>query len=164
MPRHIRGSISSRAKMAISARVLAAFSENGVGVVKGGLRARPPQTVAEIREVPAFSALLSALDESWSRLGKGGVSHSSAELMRVATASAGEQERFLDTLGIRALVWLRHVDLHVNSASRISERSGLTAAVIGEAVQAAADALVQGDRDFTQHNDGVLWWQPSWRK
>ena len=161
IPRHIRGSISSRAQMAISARVLATFSGNGIGVVKDGLPARAPQAVAEILEVPAFSSLLSALDESWLRLGKGGVCHSSAELMRAATASAGEQERFLDTLGMRALVWLRHVDSHVYSASSIAERSGLTAAVVGEAVQAAADALMQEDRAFKQDSDGRLRWQPA---
>jgi hypothetical protein len=80
--------------------------------------------------------------------------------MRAETASAGERERFLDMLGMRALVWLRHVDAHVYFAGRIAERSGLTAAVVGEAVHAAADALMQEDRAFKQDDDGRLSWHP----
>jgi hypothetical protein len=77
-------------------------------------------------------------------------------LTRAETASAGEQERFLDTLGMRVLVWLRHVDAHVYFAGRIAERSGLSAALVGEAMQAAANALVLEDRAFEQDGDRML--------
>lgn len=149
--------MSARALAAASASVLEVFAANGVGVVEGGglADARAPRTVAEVTAVPAFAALLALLDAHAGLVGRGrqGVSPASAALASALRASPGEQSTFLASLGMRVLAWLRHVDAHAYFAPRITERSGLTTAIVAAAVQAAGDAIVGEDEAFRWDED-----------
>lgn len=154
----VRGSsIRPRAKKAVSARVLEVLAANGIGVLENAV-VRAPRSVAEVRAVPAFAALLSAMDESCVMedvVGdKGAESHSSAELAWAAGATATEQDRFLALLGLRILVCLhRAAALHFPVG--YIRRLGFVAADVGDAVEAAAEALAE-DRGFRQEDCGRL--------
>ena len=146
--------MSMDALLAASADALAVFAANGVGIVEGGSDiARPPEAVMEVRAVPAFAAILAVLDEH--ALGIGAKSPSSAALARAELAPTSEQQEYVAKLGVCVLVWLRHVDAHAYLATRIIEHSGLTAAVIAEAVEGAALALERKDAAF-RWSDGRL--------
>jgi hypothetical protein len=155
-------SMNARARAAASASVLAVLSASGIGVVKSGLAARAPQEVAEVLAVPAFSAVLAALDELSVRSDGPDMSPASAALASAARASPSEQTAFLATLGVRVLVWLRHFDAHVFFAAHITERSGLTTAVVAEAVRAAGEAIVREDGAFRWDDNysGLLKYKP----
>ena len=102
--------------------------------------------------MPAFAAVLSALDEHAARVGRPGASPASAARASAARASS-EQAGFLAALGVRVLTWLRHVDAHVYFAPRITERSGLSTAIVAAAVRAAGDAIVSKDEAFRWDED-----------
>ena len=154
IPRASRHSMSAGALAAASASVLEVFAANGVGVIEDGVAAaRAPRTVAEVLAVPAFAAVLSALDEHAARVGRPGASPASAALASAARASSSEQAGFLAALGVRVLTWLRHVYAHVYFAPRITERSGLSTAIVAAAVQAAGDAIVSKDEAFQWDED-----------
>ena len=148
--------MSARALASASADVLDVLAANGIGVVEAGRAARPPQSVAEVRAVPAFASIPAALDEHASRIGKPGGSPSTAALARAAAAPPREQEAYVAALGVCALVWLRHVDAHGNFATRITEDGGLTAAIVATAVQAAAEAVAREDAAFCVDASGAL--------
>ena len=148
--------MNARALASASAEVLAVLATNGVGVVEAGRAARPPQSVAEVRAVPAFASILAALDEHAERLGKPRGSPSTALLARAVTASPRQQKAFVAALGVSVLVWLRHVDAHAYFATRITEDSGLTVAIIATAVQAASEAIVRKDAAFRFDESGSL--------
>ena len=153
IPRASRHSMSAGALAAASASVLDVFAANGVGVIEDGVTAaRAPRTVAEVLAVPAFAAVLSALDEHAARVGRPGASPASAARASAARASS-EQAGFLAALGVRVLTWLRHVDAHVYFAPRITERSGLSTAIVAAAVRAAGDAIVSKDEAFRWDED-----------
>ena len=76
------------------------------------------------------------------------MSPSSAALARAHIAPPSEQAAYVLALGVHVLTWLRRVDSHVYFATLITERSGLTAAVVAQAVQAAALALERADDAF----------------
>jgi hypothetical protein len=148
--------MNARALAAASATVLAVLAANGVGVIEAGHAARPPQSVTEVRAVPAFVSILAALDEHAERLGKPRGSPSTALLARAVTASPRQQKAFVAALGVSVLVWLRHVDAHAYFATRITEDSGLTVAIIATAVQAASEAIVRKDAAFRFDESGSL--------
>ena len=132
--------------------------------VLGGIGARSShdlasaraKALAEVRAVPAFVSILAALDEHARRIGKPGGSPSTAHLARVATASPRDQKAYVSALGVIALVWLWHVDAHAYFATRITEDSGLTVAIVALAVRAAAEAVVRKDAAFRLDESGSL--------
>ena len=148
-------SMSAGALAAASAAVIDVFAANGVGVAEVGLAAaRAPRAVGEALSVPAFAAILAVLDDHVARVGRQVASPASAALASAACASPGEQTAFLASLGVRVLAWLRHVDAHAYFGTRITERSGLTMAIVAGAVQAAGDAIVSEDgAHFRWHDE-----------
>jgi len=156
IPRKFPSCMNTRARAAISAAVLGTLAENGIGVALSGAAVRPPLSVEEVRKVPAFAALLGALDEHMTRVNKMGYSPSSADLRTAERSSPRAKTAYLADLGLRVLVWLRHVDAHAYFTTRITESSGLSAAIVAVAVQAAAEVLVRKDKAFIQGADGWL--------
>jgi len=148
--------MNAHALASASADVLAVLAANGIGVIEAGRAARPPQSVAEVRAVPAFVSILAALDEHARRIGKPGGSPSTAALARAAIASPREQDAYVAELGVCVLVWLRHVDAHAYFATRITEDSGLTVAIVALAVRAAAEAVARKDAAFRLDERGSL--------
>ena len=123
--------------------MLESLASNGIGVAEDGLAARAPRTVKEIRRVPAIVEILLALDKLHYVAGKPRVPRASDTLVRAEGASQDKQGAFLARLGLQVLVWLRHFDSHTRFDEDVASRSGgLTEAIVAEAVQAAAEALV----------------------
>ncbi len=156
IPRRFPGCMNAHARAAVSAAVLGTLSANGIGVAASGAAVRPPLSVEEVRKVPAFAAVLGALDQHMTQVGKMGDSPSLADLKTAERSSPRAKTAFLADLGLRVLVWLRHVDAHAYFATRITEGTGLSAAIVAAAVQAAAEALVRKDKAFAQDADGWL--------
>ena len=156
VPSSSRRHVSARARAAASAGILQAFVANGIGIIDVGRAVRLPTTVAEVRAVPAFAAVLNALDEHMFILDKQRVSPSSAALAKAVRGPLSEQEEYLAALGVHVLSWLRHVNAHAYFKTYITERSGLTAAIIAAAVQASAGALVAEDAAFRWDDGGRL--------
>jgi hypothetical protein len=75
-------------------------------------------------------------------------------LAKVIRAPLSEQEEYLAALGVHVLSWLRRVDAHAYFKTYITERSGLTPAIIALAVHAGAEALVAEDAVFRWDDNG----------
>jgi hypothetical protein len=142
---------------AISADVLDSLASNGVGVVEGGLAARAPRSVAEIRKVAAVAQVLAALDALHAAAAKPCVPRASDALVKAERASPEEQAAFVARIGLQFLIWLRHFEGHTRLDADVASRSGLTEAIIAEAVRAAAEALVQRQGSaFEVDSEGAL--------
>lgn len=141
--------VSPRARAAVSQRVFASFSIYGVGVCISGGLCRAPLSFEEVERVPAFAAVLRALgDDHSARLG--GPAPVLEELRRAPPAA----------LGFFVLLLLRHAHVHVlhdPELASLVRGSGLTGAIVAEAVTAAAEVLVQQQRLlFRVGSDGGL--------
>ena len=129
---------------AISAAALESLASNGVGVVEGGLAARPPRSVDEIRQVRAIAGVLEDIDELSGVAQRRSFKRASDDSLRkIERASPDKQAAYLATLGVTVLVWLRHFDSHTRFDAGFASRSRLTEAIVAEAVRAAANVLVE---------------------
>ena len=111
--------------------------------------------VEEVRAVPAFAAILGALDAQAFVRGAS-ASQSSEVLAKVARASPGEQEAYLAELGFHVLSCLRHVESHMFFAAFITERGSPTSGIIGDAVHESAKAIAGVNAAFTFDHAGWL--------
>ena len=118
----------------ISAYVLQALAENGVGVAVPRARARAPATVAELMGVPAVIFMLAALDLAAATApGKTLPLSPSAELFRKAAAAGPEaQAKFMAHAGVSVLLLLCNFCVHVSFETAGRSAHGLTEAVADE--------------------------------
>jgi hypothetical protein len=159
------GSLTSQEKIKgkeISVAVLHVLARNGVGAPLAGSVAevRAPATVEELAAVPAVQTILQLLDNEARLDGPSNTkSRSSLRLHKALQADPGsaEQVRFMETAGLTILLWVRNVEAHVFFEADALPRSGLSSAVVKEAVSAALEALVTGpDATYELDADGVL--------
>lgn len=137
--------------------MLESLASNGVGVVENSLSARPPCSIDEIRQVPAIAQVLAALDTLHDMAQKLSAPRASDSLRKIERASPDKQAAYLATLGVTVLVWLRHFDGHTRFDAGFALRSGLTEAIVTEAVRAAASVLVQAQgAAFEIDGEGAL--------
>jgi len=121
--------LPARAQTAASSAVFGALLEHGVGVSADG-ELRAPRTPAELRGIPAVSAVIAALNEAENR----------------KTNTLSEHAGNLDTTPPARLGWwllkaLRHMGAHVYFETPHVLRNGLTAAAASGVVRAAASAI-----------------------
>ena len=151
---------SRKESAAASEAVLHVLSRNGVGAPLAGGAVGDicaPTTVEEVAAMPAVQTTLRLLDAeaAWS----GRESRSSLRLRKVLRTQLGSQERalFIETAGLTILLWVRNVEAHVFFESDALPRSGLSGAVIKEAVKAALEAVTAGHGAVYELDDaGVL--------
>jgi len=146
----------------LSSALLHVFARNGLGVEAGGsapgAALRAPESVAELGSVPAVQGLLAALNREAEEGGVAGrLSPSYAALQRARQGGAAEQALFMQGAGLSLLLWMRSAGAHVFLPTELG-RAGLTCAVVGAAVFAAVDAMVElrGGRAFVLGEHGVL--------
>ena len=150
-------------RAALSRALLHVFARNGLGVEAGGSSApgaalRAPESVAELGSVPAVQGLLAALNREAEEGGvAGALSPPYAALQRARQGGAAEQTLFMQGAGLSLLLWMRSAGARVFLPTELG-RAGLTCAVVGAAVFAAVDAMVElrGGRAFVLGEHGVL--------
>jgi hypothetical protein len=107
--------------------------------------------------VPAIAEVLMALDTLHDMAQKQSVQRASDSLKKIERASSDKQAAYFATLGVTVLVWLLHFDGHTRFDAGFASRSGLTEAIVTEAVRAAANVLVQAQgAAFEIDGEGAL--------
>jgi hypothetical protein len=158
-----RACLRTAAVRSVSALVLDAFAERGIGVLGAvadtGQRAlRPPATVSELVRVPAFSFLLAALEQA-ADTSPGRKQSQSAKVFRsAAAAGADAQAEFMAQAGFSVLLLLRNYCGHVSfCVTDEAVRSGITEAAVDYVVQGATSEVqaLHGDI-FAIGTDGAL--------
>jgi hypothetical protein len=161
--------LSRSACMAASEAVLHALSRNGVGAPLASGAAGDvcvPTTVEEVAAMPAVQTTLRLLDAE-AALSGSSESHSSQELRTVLSTQLGSLARahFMDSAGLIILHWVRKVEAHRFFEAAALPRSGLSGAVIMEAVQAALETFSAGPwADYELDDEGILCRIPGYRK
>ena len=147
----------------ISEAVLHVLARNGVGAPLAGSKAGEvcaPTTVEEVAAVPAVQTILKLLDAEAIFDGRDSKSRSSLRLRKTLDAGlgSGEQVRFMETAGLTILMWVRNVEAHVFFEAEALPRSGLSSAVVKEAVSAALEVvLTRRGAEYELDATGVLW-------
>ena len=147
---------------AVSEEVLHVLARNGVGapLARSLEYVCAPTTVEEVAAVPAVQTILTLLDAEERVEGRSDAqSRASLRLRKALKAAPGSaaQARFMETAGLTILVWVRNVAARVFFESEALLRSGLSSAVVREAVSAALEVLVRGpDAAYELDEDGVL--------
>jgi hypothetical protein len=147
----------------ISEAVLHVLARNGVGAPLAGSKAGEvcaPTTVEEVAAVPAVQTILKLLDAEAIFDGRDSKSRSSLRLRKALDAGlgSGEQVRFMETAGLTILMWVRNVEAHVFFEAEALPRSGLSSAVVKEAVSAALKVvLTRRGAEYELDATGVLW-------
>ena len=104
-----------------------------------------------------MAQVLAALDALHDAAAKPRVPRASDALVKAEHASPEKQAEFVARIGLQFLIWLRHFDGHTRFDADVASRSGLTEAIIAEAVRAAAEALVQRQGSaFEVDSEGAL--------
>ena len=149
--------------MAISGEVLRVLACNGVGVPLAGSMAGEmcaPSTVEEVAAMPAVQTIMRLLDTEARLVNpRNSKSRSSLRLQKMLSTAPGsaDQARFMETVGLTILMWVRNVEAHVFFEAEALPRSGLSSAVVKEAVSAALEVLVTGpDAAYELNANGVL--------
>ena len=156
-----RKAVSPSLRGAVSIALLESLARNCIGVRDAGGSVRPPQTPAEFDAVPALQALwdmLTFTHRSGSTKKQPTLSlaleRAAKALEGIAAAPAGAAgvapvvpaARFQETIGWELLMAFRHFHAHIWSDPAQLVRSGLTAAVVADAVTAAARVLADPAR------------------
>jgi hypothetical protein len=148
--------------VAISEAVLHVLARNGVGAPLAGSKAGEvctPTTVEQVAAVPAVQTILKLLDAEASLDGRDSKSRSSVRLQKALDAGLGsdEQVRFMETAGLTLLLWVRNVEAHVFFEAEALPRSGLSSAVVKEAVSAALEVILSSEgAEYELDASGVL--------
>ena len=158
-----RASLSAAVVRSVSALVLQAFAERGIGVfdavpVTGQRALRPPATVSELVSVPAFSFLLAALERAADIAPGKKPSQSAKRFRSAAAAGADAQAEFMAQAGLSVLLLLRNYCGHVSfCVTDEAVRSGITEAAVDYVVQGAtAEVLALHGDIFAIGTDGAL--------
>lgn len=155
----------------ISDSVLRSFAFNGIGVRTTAGGSRPPATLAELDSTPAFAAILYFLSsqEAVSKQSTTALSPAHVRFMSLLEAErsaiilgASDEEksksaagRYLATVGLEVLVWLRIVEAHAYLPKTPLMHAGLSAAIVDQAVAAAVGELTAIGMPFKLNADGV---------
>lgn len=136
----------------ISSAVLRVFAANGIGVKAAAGGWRPPASLAELSTVPAYTAILSLLDEQAKRThaNSSACSESASEFRSYAAApSRHDAKRFLRQQGFQVLLWLRHLNARVYLPKTPLVDAGLPAAVLEHAAAAAVSCWRSRGKQMT---------------
>lgn len=149
----------------ISDAALLSFAFNGIGLRTATGGYRPPATLEELDSTPAFTAIMCLLSsqEAASKQMVTALSPAHARFLSEAERSAislSDVEksktaagRYLATVGLEVLVWLRIVEAHAYLPKTPLMQAGLSAAIVDQAVSAAVGELTANGMSLTA--DGI---------
>lgn len=144
-----REAVSPSLRGEVSIALLESLARNCIGVRDAGGSVRPPRTAAEFDAVPALQALRDMLTFGAKKRQPnlslaaflGGIASTPAGVAPVVPAV-----RFQETIGWELLLAFRHLRAHIWSEPAQLTSNGLTAAVVADAVSAAARVLADPAR------------------